>query len=66
MIKRKTVETVYEYDKDNKIVRKTITETEEEDTNDYRPGYTPYFPGVTQPVYPGDVYCNITTSSNGQ
>lgn len=33
MIKRDIVETVYEYDKEGKLVSKTVTETHEEDTN---------------------------------
>ena len=32
MIKKTIVETVYEYDKDGKVTRKTVTETTEEDT----------------------------------
>lgn len=33
MIKRDTTETIYEYDKEGKLIRKTVTETHEEDTN---------------------------------
>lgn len=33
MIKRDIVETVYEYDKEGKLVSKIVTETHEEDTN---------------------------------
>lgn len=33
MIKRDIVETVYQYDKEGKLVSKTVTETHEEDTN---------------------------------
>ena len=33
MIKRTITETVYEYDKDGHLVKKTITETHEEDSN---------------------------------
>lgn len=42
MIKRDITETVYEYDKEGKLVRKTITETHEEESNvtTYQPGFT--------------------------
>lgn len=40
MIKRTTVETTYEYDKDGNVVRKTVSEVTEEDTNTYWPHYT--------------------------
>lgn len=33
MIKRDVTETIYEYDKEGKLIRKTITETHEEDNN---------------------------------
>ena len=33
MIKRDIVETIYEYDTAGNLVRKTVTETHEEDTN---------------------------------
>lgn len=33
MIKRDITETVYEYDKEGKLVRKTVTETHEEENN---------------------------------
>lgn len=33
MIKRDIITTVYEYDKEGKLVSKTVTETHEEDTN---------------------------------
>ena len=33
MIKRDTVETVYEYDKEGKLIKKTVTETHEEEDN---------------------------------
>ncbi len=35
MVKRTITETVYEYDGDGKVTRKTVTETTEEDTNIY-------------------------------
>lgn len=42
MIKRDITETVYEYDKEGKLVRKTVTETYEEESNvtTYQPGFT--------------------------
>ena len=33
MIKRDIVETIYEYDEKGNLVKKTVTETHEEDTN---------------------------------
>ena len=33
MIKRDITETIYEYDKEGKLVRKTVTETHEEENN---------------------------------
>ena len=33
MLKRDIVETIYEYDKEGKLIKKTITETHEEDNN---------------------------------
>ena len=33
MIKRDVTETIYEYDKEGKLIKKTITETHEEDNN---------------------------------
>lgn len=44
MLKRKTIETVEEYDSNGKLVKKTVTETQEDD-----PNYLPYFP-ITYPL----------------
>ena len=46
MIKRKIVETVEEYDKNGKLVTRTVTETEETDDNpvQYVHSTTPYVP----------------------
>ena len=33
MIKRDITETIYEYDKEGKLIKKTVTETHEEDSN---------------------------------
>lgn len=35
MIKREIVETTYEYDSEGKLIRKTVTETKEDDSNYY-------------------------------
>lgn len=61
MIKRDIVETVYEYDTEGKLMRKTVTETHEEDTNLTRSDYitTPYSPNNPLTVN----YNNSTTDS---
>ena len=53
MTKRKITETVYEYDKDGKVTKKTVTETEEEDDTIYVPSWTqtPYTPYNSGPYY---------------
>lgn len=44
MIKRDVTETVYEYDKEGKLIKKTVTETHEEDNNtSISWPYTPYW-----------------------
>ena len=50
MIKRDIVETVYEYDQEGKLLKKTVTETHEEENN-------------TKTNYPGWVYLNGDISS---
>lgn len=40
MIKRDITETVYEYDKDGKLVRKTVTTTHETDDETRYPSFT--------------------------
>lgn len=40
MIKRDITETVYEYDKDGKLVRKTVTTTHETDEETRYPPFT--------------------------
>ena len=44
MIKRTIKETIYEYDNEGKMIRKTVTETKEEDNNPnlFRYTTTPY------------------------
>lgn len=46
MIKTKIVETVEEFDGDGKLLRRTVTETEETDDNpaEYQHTFTPYVP----------------------
>lgn len=58
MIKRDITETVYEYDKEGKLLKKTVTETHEEEDN-------------TITTYPSwsclngsSVYCGDTISTN--
>ena len=51
MIKRDIVETVYEYDKEGKLLKKTVTETHEEETN-------------TITTYPSWIYCNDNLSTS--
>ena len=63
MIKRDIVETVYEYDKEGKLVSKTVTETHEEDTNittNTPPSWWTY-PSQNWPPY---ITCN-DTKTNG-
>ena len=50
MIKRDITETVYEYDKEGKLLKKTVTETHEEETN-------------TITTYPSWTYCNDSLST---
>ena len=58
MIKREITETIYEYDKEGKLLRKTVTETNETEENTY-----------TNITYPNFVYtangpdCAITTTA---
>lgn len=52
MIKRNTTETIYEYDKEGKLIKKTVTETHEEEE-----GTT-----LTYPVYPTNP-CNPNTNT---
>lgn len=69
MIKRKTIETIKEYDENGKLTRETITETTEDDNNTYYPyqPYTPFTPAT--PATPWEITCsatkNITNECNG-
>lgn len=51
MIKKTIVETIFEYDKDGRVTRKIVTETNEEDTNNY-------WPNMTQPYYGNNIINN--------
>ena len=63
MIKRNITETVYEYDKEGKLLKKTVTETHEEEDNTVTtyPSFT-YLNG-TQP-YCGDTITLTNTDCN--
>lgn len=56
MIKTKTVETIEEYDADGKIVKRTVTETEETDDNPTKYVHT------TSPYTPFSTYCGAKYS----
>lgn len=58
MIKRDVTETVYEYDKEGKLIKKTVTETHEEDGNTTVtwPHTTPYW------RWP-EIYCNTAETN---
>lgn len=43
MTKRKIKETTYEYDQNGKVVRKTVTVTDETDDTPYTPSYYQYY-----------------------
>lgn len=45
MIKRMIKETINEYDKDGKIIRQTVTETQEDDDTQYIPYQTQFWYG---------------------
>lgn len=55
MTKRKIKETTYEYDQDGKVVRKTVTVTDETDDTAYIPSYYQY----TSPVQFAPVSCQV-------
>jgi hypothetical protein len=56
MIKRDVTETVYEYDKEGKLVKKTVTETHEEDNNT----------SITWPYTNPYIYCNTNDTNKVQ
>lgn len=47
MVKRDITETIYEYDKEGKLIKKTVTETHEEEE-----GTTLTYPGYPYPTNP--------------
>lgn len=47
MIKHDTTETIYEYDKEGKLIKKTVTETHEEEENTTLTYPIPYTPNAT-------------------
>lgn len=55
MTKRKIKETTYEYDQDGKVVRKTVTVTDETDDTAYIPSYYQY----TNPVQFAPASCQV-------
>ena len=60
MIKRDTVETIYEYDKEGKLIKKTVVETHEENTNIVTNPYT-------YQSWPHEITCTgSTTATNPQ
>lgn len=63
MIKRDITETVYEYDKEGKLLKKTVTETHEEEDNTITtyPSWQ-YLNGT--PVYCGDTITTSKTACN--
>ena len=63
MIKRDITETVYEYDKEGKLVRKVITETHEEENNTVTtyPSFSYLNGNVTNPC--DAIPCTLTTKS---
>jgi hypothetical protein len=58
MIKRDVTETIYEYDKEGKLIRKTITETHEEDNN-----VTTSVP-YTYRTWPPEITCHSNPVTN--
>ena len=64
MIKRDIVETVYEYDKEGKLVSKTVTETHEEDTNITTNTPPLWWTYDTSQNWPPYITCN-DTKTNG-
>lgn len=61
MIKRDITETVCEYDKEGKLVRKVVTETHEEENNTIT-NYPWTYVNRTQPYCGDTVPCTLTTT----
>jgi hypothetical protein len=65
MIKRKTIETVEEFDTNGKLVRKVTTETNEDDdgtVQTYPWWGTPYNPAYPQVTYTSGTTANVKTA----
>lgn len=58
MIKRDITETIYEYDKEGKLIKKTVTETHEEDNNVINTT-SPY----TYQSWPHEITCTDSTKA---
>ena len=65
MIKRTITETICEYDKERKLVRKTVTETKEEEDNTTLTYPYSNYPSLTNPCNPLDPYQPYCTFANG-
>lgn len=61
MIKRDITETVYEYDKEGKLIKKTVTETHEEDNNT-----SITWPYTTPSWRWPEIYCNTAETNKIQ
>lgn len=59
MVKTKTVETIEEYDENGKLIKKTVTETEETDDSPVRYPYS--YPVWTPTIW--EPYCKTTCES---
>jgi hypothetical protein len=63
MIKRDITETVYEYDKEGKLLKKTVTETHEEEENTITT--YPSWSYLNDVVYCGNTATSETVKCNG-
>lgn len=64
MIKRKTVETIEEYNEKGELIRKTVTETTEDDSSEPTPSYPWWWNQPTTAPYtpPYVTYCNTNVT----
>ena len=64
MIKRDITETIYEYDNEGKLIKKTITETHEEEEEKITTSTYQSYPGlITNPcTIPNDIASSVTTA----
>ena len=63
MIKRDITETIYEYDNEGKLVKKTVTETHEEEEEKITTSTWQTYPNITNPCWDKIStvpYCNKT------